>query len=101
MPVGYVIRRARCISVPTPCCGNSRRSLDDHSPLPTDPGDDRGPVFVVMAAPGLAFFAAATGSAPQGLWATMFGLAFLPGSVIEVIRFHCTRHLAIDFVGYS
>src|SRR5215469_18796290 len=25
MPVGYVIRRARCISVPTPCCGNSRR----------------------------------------------------------------------------
>src|SRR5215813_12286236 len=75
--------------------------LDDHSPLATDPGDDRGPVFVIMAAPGLAFFAAATWPAPQGLCATMFGLAFLPGSVIEVIRFYCTRHLAIGFVGDS
>src|SRR5881227_3047405 len=50
--------------------------LDDNSPLPTDPGDDRGPVFVVMAPTGLAFLAAATWSAPQGLCATVFGLAF-------------------------
>src|SRR5215475_15967719 len=59
--------------------------LDDDSPLPTDPRDDRGPVFVVMAAPGLTLLAAATRSAPQGLWATVLGLAFLPGGVIEII----------------
>src|SRR5215471_4902336 len=54
--------------------------LEDNSPLPTDPGDDCWPVFVVMAPPGLAFLAAATWSAPQVLFSTVFGLAFLPGS---------------------
>jgi hypothetical protein len=73
--------------------------LDDDSPLPTDPGDDRGPVLVVMASTGLAFLAAATRSAPQGLCATVFGLAFLSGGVIEVIRFHCALQPAIGFVG--
>src|SRR5438093_9737231 len=52
-----------------------------------------------MASTRLAFLAAATRSAPQGLCATVFGLAFLPGGVIEVIRFHCARQLAIGFVG--
>src|SRR5262245_19490564 len=73
--------------------------LDDHSPLPTVPGDNGWPVFVVMVPTGLAFPAAAMWSAPQGFWATMFGSTFLPSSKIEVIRFHCTRHLAISFIG--
>jgi hypothetical protein len=73
--------------------------VDDHSPLPTDPGDDRWPVFVVMAPTGLTFLAAATGAAPQVLFPTVLGLAFLPGGVIEVIRFHGARHLAIGFIG--
>src|SRR5262245_50488615 len=37
-------------------------------------------------------------SAPQGLWATVLGLALLAGSVIEVIRFHRTLQPAISFV---
>src|SRR5262249_52655294 len=73
--------------------------LDDHSPLSTDPGDDRWAVFVVMAAPGLAFLAAPPWSVPQVLFPTVLGLAFLPGSVIKVIRFHGARQLAIGFVG--
>jgi hypothetical protein len=73
--------------------------LEDNSPLPTDPGDDCWPVFVVMAPPGLAFLAAPTWSAPQVLFSTVFGLAFLSSSVIEVIRFHGARYLAIGFVG--
>src|SRR5262249_34259149 len=65
----------------------------------TDPGDDGRPVFVIMAPTGLAFLAAATRSAPQGLCATVFGLAFLPGGVIEFIRLHGARQLALGFVG--
>src|SRR4029453_18468359 len=57
--------------------------LDDNGPLATDPGDDRWPVFVVVAPPGLAFLAAPTRSTPQRLLPTLLGLAFLPGGVIE------------------
>ena len=36
------------------------RRLEDDSPLATDPGDDRGPVFVIMASTGLTLLALAT-----------------------------------------
>ena len=38
--------------------------VDDNSPLATDPGDDRGPIFVVMPATGLALLAAPPWSPP-------------------------------------
>src|SRR5919199_1789756 len=38
--------------------------LDDHSPLPTDPRDDRGPIFVVVPPPRLTFLAAPTRGGP-------------------------------------
>src|SRR5215472_18461593 len=41
--------------------------LDDHSPLTTDPGNNRGPVFVVVPPAGLAFLAASTRAASQYL----------------------------------
>src|SRR2546429_4950673 len=43
---------------------------DDDSPLPTDPGDDRWPLLVVMASTRLALLAATTQSRPHGLYAT-------------------------------
>src|SRR5438105_7803395 len=61
--------------------------LDDDSPLATDPGDNGGPVFVIMAPSGLAFLAPATRPASQRLLPAVFGLALVPSRVIEVIRF--------------
>ena len=57
--------------------------LDDHSPLPTDPGDNRWPVFVVMAAPGLAFLAAPTRAASQRLFPALLRLALVPSGVLS------------------
>src|SRR3989442_10331266 len=45
--------------------------LDDDSPLPTDPGDNRRPILVIMATTGLAFLPPATRAAPQRLLARM------------------------------
>src|SRR5437870_5135323 len=72
--------------------------LDDDSPLPTDPGDNRRPVFVIMAPTGLAFLPPATRAAPQVFFPTPLGFALLASSVIEVIGFDRALHLAIGFV---
>src|SRR5215467_13138599 len=50
--------------------------LEDNRPLPTDPGDDRWPVFVVMAPTGLTILPAPPWSVPQMLFPTVLGLAF-------------------------
>jgi hypothetical protein len=87
------------------CClldrlpGEIAGRLSDDRPLATAPRNHRWPVFVIMAPAGLTLLAATTRSAPQMLCATLLGLAFLAGGVIEVIRFHCPCHLTIDFVG--
>ena len=73
--------------------------LDDDRPLPTDPGDNRRPIFVIMAPTGLAFLATTTRAASQRLLATALRLALVTGGVIEVIRFHCACQLAIGFIG--
>src|SRR5262249_49541348 len=62
--------------------------LDDDRPLTAHPCDDRWAIFLVMAPAGLPLLAAPTRSAPEGLCATLPGLALLDGSMIEVIRFH-------------
>src|SRR5262249_44910757 len=61
--------------------GKIARRLDDDRPLTTDPGDDRGPVFVVVAPPGLAFLTTATCAAPQRLRATALCLSLVAGSM--------------------
>ena len=59
--------------------------LEDDRPLATDPGDQRGPVFLVVPPPGLALLAAPTRAAAQRLLAAPYGLALVAGGVIEVI----------------
>src|SRR5438105_4666536 len=73
--------------------------LDDDSPLPTDPGNNRGPILVIMAPTGLAFLPPATRSAPQRLLATALRLSLVTGGVVEVIGFHGACQLAVGFIG--
>jgi hypothetical protein len=73
--------------------------LSDDSALAADPCNHGGPIFIEMPPTGLAFFAAAPWAAPQVLVPTVFGLAFLPGSVIELIRFNSALSQAIHVIG--
>src|SRR4029453_11212366 len=73
--------------------------LDDHSPLTTDPGNNRGPVFVVVPPAGLAFLAASTRAASQYLLPTVCRLALVPGRVIEVIPSPRAFQLAVHLIG--
>src|SRR5215831_4645599 len=59
--------------------------LDDDCSLATDPGDDGGPVFIVMPPTGLTLLAAPTCAASQRLLPTPFGLPLVAGRVVEVI----------------
>src|SRR4029453_1900004 len=72
--------------------------LDDDRPLATDPGNNGGPVFVVMATAGLAFLTATTWLATQRLLPTPFGLPLVAGGMVEVIRFHRAFQLAMHLV---
>jgi hypothetical protein len=58
--------------------------LEDDCPLATDPGDNRGPIFVIMAPTRLALLAAPTRSVSQRILSAAFGLALVPSRVIEV-----------------
>src|SRR5215831_4104880 len=73
--------------------------LEDDGSLATDPGDDGGPVFVVMPPTGLTLLAASTRAASQRFLPALFRLALLPGGVIEVIRFDGALQLALHLVG--
>jgi len=73
--------------------------LDNDRPLPTDPGDDRWSVFVIMPPAGLAFLPTATRSAPQRLLATAFRLPLVAGGVVEVIGFDRPCQLAAHLIG--
>src|SRR5262249_45823177 len=73
--------------------------LDHDSALATDPGDDRGPVFVIVASTGLPLLPATTRSAPQRLPATAFRLPLVASGVVEVIGFHRPPQLAIHLIG--
>src|SRR5262252_6329333 len=73
--------------------------LDDHSPLATDPRDDRGPIFVVVPPPGLTFLAAPSRAASQRLLPALACLALLASRVIQVIRLHGALHLPTSLVG--
>jgi len=73
--------------------------LDDDSPLATDPGNNRGPVLVIVAPTRLAFLAAPTCLAAQRLLATPWHLALVAGGVVEAIGFHRPFQLAMHLVG--
>src|SRR5262245_262204 len=73
--------------------------VDHDAPLTAHPGDDRRPVFIIMAPAGLALLAATPWLTPQRLLPALPGLAFLPGSVIEVIGFDRSLHLARHLIG--
>jgi hypothetical protein len=73
--------------------------LDDDTPLATDPGNNRGPVFVIMAPTRLTFLAAPTRSTPQRLLPTLLGLPLLASGVIEIIRFDGPFQLTLHFIG--
>src|SRR5262249_53901384 len=75
--------------------------MDDDSTLATDPGDKRGPVFLIMPPPWFALLAAPTRAASQVLFSAVFGLAFLAGGVTEVIRFDRACQLTVHFVGHG
>src|SRR5262249_48194356 len=51
--------------------------LDDATPLATDPCNNGGPVFVVMAPTGLTFLAAPTRAASQRLLPALLCLSFV------------------------
>jgi hypothetical protein len=59
--------------------------LEDDSPLATDPGDNRWPIFVIVPPTRFTLLAASTCPTSQHLLATPFRLALPAGGVIEVI----------------
>lgn len=69
--------------------------LDDACPLATAPGEQRGPIFVLMAPPRLARLAAPTRAVSQRVLSAACGLALVPSRVREVLRFHRARQLPI------
>src|SRR5262245_44327009 len=73
--------------------------VEDDRPLATDPGDDRRPVFVIMAPTGLAFLAAPTRAASQRLLPALLGLALVARGVVEVIGFDYPVQLTTDLIG--
>jgi hypothetical protein len=73
--------------------------LYDDGALATDPGDDRRPVFVVMTPAGLTLLASTPWSTSSRLWSALFGLAFMPTDVVELIRFNYACQVTIGLVG--
>ena len=69
--------------------------LDDDRPLATHPGDNRGPIFVIMAPAGLALLATTTWPVPQCLLPAVFGLPLVAGGVIQLIRLNSAFQLAV------
>src|SRR5262245_41314617 len=72
--------------------------LEDHRPLATDPGDDRGPIFLIMATAWLALLPAPACPAAQRLLPALLGLTFVARRVIEVIRFDRALQLAFHLI---
>src|SRR2546428_1902286 len=65
--------------------------LDDDIPLATDPRNNGGPGFFVMAPTGLAFLAAPTRAASQPLLPSPLRLSFVARGVIELSAFDRPR----------
>src|SRR5439155_26440606 len=81
--------------------GKITRPLYDDRPLTADPGNDGGPIFIVVAAAGLALLAPASRSAAQRLLAAPLRLPLVTGGVIEVIGLHRPFQLALHLIGHG
>src|SRR5262247_4120775 len=79
--------------------GEISRRLDDDRSLATDPGNNRGPIFVIMAPPWFAFLPAPTRSTPQGLFPSLLGLPLVARGMIEVVGFNGAFQLAMHLIG--
>src|SRR5499427_3201815 len=73
--------------------------VDHDATLTTHPGDDRGPIFVIMPPPGLTLLATTTRAAPQGFLPTLFRLSFVACGMIEVIGFDRAFQSAVHLIG--
>src|SRR5215831_6077422 len=86
--------------VPCPKVPMHRKlGLEDDSPLATDPRNNRGPIFVIMAPTRLTFLAATTRSTPQRLLPPMLGFPLLAIGVVEIICFDGPFQLTRHFIG--
>src|SRR4029434_10926832 len=72
--------------------------LDNDRPLATDPRNNGGPVFVIMASTGLPLFTGLPRAAPQYLLPALLGLPLVARRVIEVIRFDRALQLALHLI---
>src|SRR5438105_14291379 len=73
--------------------------MDHDSSLAADPGDNGGPVLVIMPPAGLALLPAPTRTASQCFLPALLRLSLLPSGVIEVIRFHGALQLTLRLIG--
>jgi hypothetical protein len=78
--------------------GKVSRRLYDDATLAADPGDNRGPIFVIMPPTGLTLLATTPWSPSQRFLPALLGLALLASRVIEVIGFDRACQLATHLV---
>src|SRR5437870_535779 len=73
--------------------------LDHDATLTAHPGENRRPILVVMAPPGLAFLATPPWRAAQRFRSARLGLSLVSGGVREVIGFDRPFSLTTDLIG--
>src|SRR5262249_51353000 len=73
--------------------------VDHDATLAAHPGDDRGPVFVIMAPTGLALLPATTCSAPQRFLPPLLRLPLVASGLIQVVGFDRPRQLPLHLIG--
>jgi hypothetical protein len=81
--------------------GTITRPLYDDRPWTADPGNDGGPICIVVAAAGLALRAPASRAAAQRLLAAPVRLPLVTGGVREVIGFHRPCQRALPLIGHG
>src|SRR5262245_8819337 len=72
--------------------------LEDDRPVATDPGDNRGPVFVIVPPPGLTLLAATPCAVSQRFLPTLFRLTLLSSDMIELIGFDRAFQLTLHLI---
>jgi hypothetical protein len=81
--------------------GKIPHALYHHSPLATDPRDNRWPVFVMVAPTRFTLLAPLPGSATQQFLPAVGCLALPAGCMIEFVGFDRALYVAIRLVGDS
>src|SRR5262249_52481946 len=79
--------------------GEIPRRLDDHCPLATDPGNNGGPGFFLVAPAPLALLSASPRAASPGFLSPPLPFAPLLGGVVEVIPFFPPPPPSVHLIG--